>query len=509
MNYPVWHVAFGSEWLIAVIATLHVFVSHFAVGGGLFLVAAEARANRHYDPALSDWLRRHTKFFLLLTLVFGALTGVGIWFTIGLISPEATSNLIHIFVWAWAIEWVFFLVEILSIIVYAYSWDLLPKRAHWIVGWVYFAAAYLSLVVIDGILSFQLTPGKWLQTHALMDAFFNPGYLPSLLVRSLICIMLGGLYALLTLSWSKDRTLKAELAKYAAYWVWLPALGLPPAIWWLLHTLPDYHRILLRTNLFVEHFTRLQFLTAGLVVLLTFGLVWLRPRSLSRWLAVPLMVLAFGAMASTEWIREDLREPYLISGYTYINQVPVRQVEAIRQKGVLASSLWMKEEAITPENEAAVGEELFWTLCSNCHLPRKGFNALGPKLVGLDHAYVTSLVSKTDLMRAGMPPFVGNAEEAKALARFLVDNAPKDPVSNDGKAVWKRRCAQCHSIAGPFRPVAKALAGTSPGDLADLISGIDSMNDKMPAWTGNDIERKALAEYLAEACASAPKGGGK
>jgi len=221
------------------------------------------------------------------------------------------------------------------------------------------------------------------------------------------------------------------------------------------------------------------------------------------------MVLAFGAMASTEWIREDLREPYLISGYTYINQVPVRQVEAIRQKGVLASSLWMKEEAITPENEAAVGEELFWTLCSNCHLPRKGFNALGPKLVGLDHAYVTSLVSKTDLMRAGMPPFVGNAEEAKALARFLVDNAPKDPVSNDGKAVWKRRCAQCHSIAGPFRPVAKALAGTSPGDLADLISGIDSMNDKMPAWTGNDIERKALAEYLAEACASAPKGGGK
>jgi len=43
--------------------------------------------------------------------VVGAVTGVGIWFTIGLIAPEATSNLIHTFVWVWAIEWVFFLVE--------------------------------------------------------------------------------------------------------------------------------------------------------------------------------------------------------------------------------------------------------------------------------------------------------------------------------------------------------------------------------------------------------------
>ena len=36
MNYPVWDVAFGAGLLIAVVAILHVFVSHFAVGGGLF-----------------------------------------------------------------------------------------------------------------------------------------------------------------------------------------------------------------------------------------------------------------------------------------------------------------------------------------------------------------------------------------------------------------------------------------------------------------------------------------
>lgn len=502
MNYPVWLVTFGSEWIIAVIGVLHVFVSHFAVGGGLFLVVAETRAHRQYDPALLDWLKRHTRFFILLTLVFGAVSGVGIWFTIGLISPEATSNLIHTFVWVWAIEWVFFFVEILAILVYANTWDTLPEATHRLVGWIYFAAAYLSLVAIDGILSFQLTPGQWLVTHALSDGFFNPGFLPSVLVRTLICLMLGGLYALLTLSWSKDRTLKSELGRYAAYWVWLPALGLPPAVYWLLHTVPEVHRILLKTNTIVRHFGWLMALTFGLVVLLTFFLVWLRPRSLSRWTVIPIMVLALGAMAATEWVREDLREPYLISGYVYINQVPVRQQEALRQKGMLASSLWLSEAAITPENEAKVGGELFRIGCSGCHLPQRGFNALGPRLVGLDHAFASALAFRTDLMRAGMPPFPGTPDEAKAVARHLLDGAPGEPVSNDGEAVWKRRCGQCHTVSGVFRPVAEAFAGQGPDDIFETVGSIEMMSEKMPPWTGNDIERMALARYLSAACAA-------
>jgi hypothetical protein len=46
MNYPVWDVAFGAGLLMAGISILHVFVSHFAVGGGLFLVLTEKRAYR-------------------------------------------------------------------------------------------------------------------------------------------------------------------------------------------------------------------------------------------------------------------------------------------------------------------------------------------------------------------------------------------------------------------------------------------------------------------------------
>ncbi len=123
MNYPVWNVAFGAGLLMAIVAILHVFVSHFAVGGGLFLVLTERRARRRNDAALLGWLKAHTKFFVLVTVVFGAISGVGIWFTIGLVSPTATSNLIHAYVWGWAIEWVFFFVEITAALLYYYGWD--------------------------------------------------------------------------------------------------------------------------------------------------------------------------------------------------------------------------------------------------------------------------------------------------------------------------------------------------------------------------------------------------
>ena len=92
MNFPVWDVAFGGGLLMALVAGLHVFVSHFAVGGGLFLVLTERKARRNNDAALLNWLKFHSKFFVLVTVVFGAVTGVGIWFTIGLISPTATTT---------------------------------------------------------------------------------------------------------------------------------------------------------------------------------------------------------------------------------------------------------------------------------------------------------------------------------------------------------------------------------------------------------------------------------
>ena len=50
MNYPIWELP-APGLLIAAVAILHVFISHFAVGGGLLLVLAETKARREADLA--------------------------------------------------------------------------------------------------------------------------------------------------------------------------------------------------------------------------------------------------------------------------------------------------------------------------------------------------------------------------------------------------------------------------------------------------------------------------
>ena len=47
MEYPIWQLTtLGGGFWIALIATLHVYVAHFAVGGGLFLVLTERLLRR-------------------------------------------------------------------------------------------------------------------------------------------------------------------------------------------------------------------------------------------------------------------------------------------------------------------------------------------------------------------------------------------------------------------------------------------------------------------------------
>jgi len=84
LNYPVWYLpGVGGGLLIASIAIIHVFISHFAVGGGLYLVFAERKGLREKSRAILDFTRSHAKFFLLMTVVAGGVTGVAIWFIIG------------------------------------------------------------------------------------------------------------------------------------------------------------------------------------------------------------------------------------------------------------------------------------------------------------------------------------------------------------------------------------------------------------------------------------------
>ncbi len=505
MNYPVWQLPFPGGILIALVAVTHVFVSHFAIGGGAFLVLSERRAYRENDASLLAYVRKHSRFFALLTLVFGALTGVGIWFTIGLVSPEATSSLIHTFVWGWAIEWVFFFVEIISAIVYAKSWDKLPARDHLIVGWIYLVAAWLSLVVINGIITFMLTPGDWLRTKHFADGFFNPTYFPSLLLRTAICIFLAGIFGLLTVGRKSDA--REKLVRWAAQWIVLGSLLLPPLAAWYYRSIPGFSKAYLTGRLpAAEHVARgsIAFAALALLVALLFG-VW-KPRWMRTPQIVILLVLGFGVIGSFEYLRELVRKPWAIVDYIYANDVRADAVDHYREAGILKTAKFLLSE---DPDSPAYGKNIFLAQCARCH-SIDGERAMRPRVRGWDKRFAADMAAHLEVTRGTMPRFAGNEQDRVALGRYLASlNPPVAAAAGPslrphGQQVFQTRCGSCHTINGSFRPLANALRGAGAEQIEALLPVLDSMSPNMPHFSASEADAHAMAAYMAHALAEPP-----
>ena len=82
--------------------------------------------------------------------------------------------MIHIFVFGWAMEYVFFMLEIASAFIFFYYWERLDPRTHQTVGWIYAFSAWISLVLITGITAFMLNPGAWPRAPRLLGGLLQP-----------------------------------------------------------------------------------------------------------------------------------------------------------------------------------------------------------------------------------------------------------------------------------------------------------------------------------------------
>jgi mono/diheme cytochrome c family protein len=456
MNYPFWEVPFiGSGWVIGMIAIFHVMISQFAVGGGLWLPMAERKA---LAEGRQDWLeelKKHSRFFLILTGVFGTVSGVGIWFAIGLAQPEATSTLIHNFVFGWAIEWVFFLVELSTVAVYYYTWDRIPAKLHLQVGWLYAGASFCTLVIINGILTFMLTPGNtWLsvagtgaEASKFWNAFFNPTYWPSLCMRTLVCISLAGIWALVTgsrIDGDKQPELKTSYLRWTARWLVPSFLLMPLTLLWYLHQVPESQRALLSLGIStigsgtfsqVTRIVLVMIITSATIIVVTYYLAYKNPKDFTLAHATALVLLALMATGSGEEAREMLRKPYVIGRHMYSNGMRVSHVAAANRDGYLGSTMWVSHDAA---EHWARGEAMYRGQCGSCHT-LTGYRSLNKLMAGRDRESVGSFLTmlheyKPDLTyRRFMPPLTGTPEEIDALGDYLYAQA--NPSANGNPAL--------------------------------------------------------------------------
>lgn len=502
MNYPVWYLPeTGGGLLIALIAITHVFVSHFAVGGGLYLVLTERKGLRENNPDILAFTKRHAKFFMLLTMVYGGITGVGIWFIISLVQPAATSLLIHTFVYGWAAEWVWFLVEITALLVYYYTFGRMDDRIHQMVGWIYFVAAWLSLFLINGIIDFMLTPGAWIVDHNFWSGFFNPSFWPALFFRTFLSFMLAGLYAFVTCAFLKDPGFKAKMTRYSGKWALASLTLMLPCAYWYFTILPETARALVAggspTIRAAGEYALYALITTLILLLL---LTVIRPAYNNKTVAILALVPAFLLMGAFEWTREAARRPFVLNQVMYSNGVTLAQAKELQGESFLARAKWATVHETRDENLTEAGAEIFKFQCYACHTIGGLNNDILPKTATMDfpalHGYLLNVIHK----RPYMPPFLGNEQEAMALAAYIagelhgksVDPALLVAPSGQGQQLYERNCVGCHGLD----IIQEWAAGQT---LAEIVAGLESLsalNDMMENFSGTTAEKELLAGFF-------------
>jgi hypothetical protein len=445
MNYPVWELhAAGGGLLVALIAVIHVYIAHFAVGGGLLLVLTEIRARRLKSQPLLDFTRWHAKFFMLLTMVGGAVTGVGIWFTIALLNPAATSQLIHAFVFAWATEWVCFAAEIVALLVYYYGFFRLSVGDHLRVGWLYFIFAWFSLFWVNGIVDFMLTPGRWPETGSFWDGFLNPSMAPALAFRTALALVLAGLFGMVTAAWTRglDEKDRSSLVRYHARWLVAPMIAVALCAVWYWRVLPPGIRSMIAGRS-PELGPYLIALGAGSSAILVIGVLCLAgfDTNWRRVFSILLLVVGLLQVGGFEFLREGSRRPFAIYGWMYANAVPVAAREKLDREGFLPHARWVSGKTVDADHPLAAGHEIFRLQCTACHSVGGILNDILTRTQKFSRFGMDAQLNGQGKLLNYMPPFFGTVPERRALADYIVQGLHHKPMEADGVSLTAKPVA--------------------------------------------------------------------
>ncbi len=440
--YPLFEVpVVGGPILIALIAVFHILPCHLATGAFWITYFIERKAYNENRPELLEFLKKYTLFILIFCFVTGSITGVGIWFASSVTAPRAISGLIHNYVWGWATEWVFFVIEIVTIYIYYYTFEKISPKAHMRIGLLYAMAAWTSMVIITGILAFMMTPGKWPVTGGFFDGFFNQTYWPQLFTRTALMFVIGGIFGLVVAPFVKNSSARETVTRTSAKWIIGGAVFTALFATWYFYRIPASARELIVSG--YPYLKTMGFVAIGGLSLVTlFALVWAMPKplSLNPVASVVMVIVLFAGIGGFESIREIVRRPYLIPHYMYSNQIighdmPAKGVKAesalIEKEGFLKYAKFVPQEVreINQQNYLAAGKVIAKYQCLSCHTFVPNGRLSLQKL--LSNMGMESEEDIADLLDSlgdypYMPPFFGTDVEKRATAAYLAKLASPD-----------------------------------------------------------------------------------
>jgi mono/diheme cytochrome c family protein len=340
------------------------------------------------------------------------------WFTTIQVGARTIGLMIDEFHWLWATEWVWFAVEITAGYAFYRAGPRLSDRARLRLLGLYALASWMSLLWINGILSWQLTPGRWLDGDGMWAGFFNASFWPSLVFRTAVATTLGGLAGCIVINTMDiPRERKAALIRRASRFA-APIAAMPVLALWFLAILPEDSRSWLLggsmpMTMFVGVAAGASFLIGAYVIV---GLI-LQRLYINGATATLLLALAFGATAAGEFVREGARKPYTVRGVLYSTSIRPDEVAALRATGATANDPYALHSSY-PTEQLARGARTFRMLCDACHTLR-GANALVELTRTWTDDQLRLNLAKLQRTKGFMPPFAGNADDVESLVQLL------------------------------------------------------------------------------------------
>ena len=410
----------------------HVFLAQFAIGGGFLMCYLQWLAMKKQSKLARAFMDSYFKFLVLVSFVMGAVTGVAMWFTSIQVSPRTIGLMVSAFHWVWATEWTFFSLEVVSGYAFYRYGKYLNDRARMTLLVLYTVAAWFSLFWINGILSWQLTPGEWIDSGSVWVGFFNAGFWPSLLYRTVASMSIAASVGLVVVNLipGLQRSDREELVKQVATLL-IPIALMPALGFWYIQSMPEDSRAWATGgSVAMTMFFTIAVGSSALIGTYSLVALWYGRLYINGATSALLVLLAFGATAGGEFVREGVRKPFTVRGTLYSNGIYKNDIPALRLSGLSTQpgEYPLRHSDRYANDQLRQGALVFREQCSVCHT-LGGANALDELTNSWSLEQMRLNIAQLQQTKAFMPPFAGTAEEVEALVQFLVWNHADHPDS--------------------------------------------------------------------------------
>jgi mono/diheme cytochrome c family protein len=486
---PILDLFTGAGRLATAAGVVHVVALLLAAGTALLAPVLVLVARRRSDRFLLDWVRRHESSLAIWPRLAALATGLLLALAFALTSPGIAAAVARTLELPLLTAAAAGLLSLAAGVAWARG-ERLGAGARRVAGWVGALAAAKALSALTAGLAFLAAPAAGLEPAGVAALLGAPLLFGALLAAWGAAIGLAGLLVVGTAA-GEEAPFGGRTASHGAFLALGGLGGVAAGAWWLAGRLEPAQLDAVAGEV---PSAELGLAIAAVSLAALAGLLALTAHGAGRWRllrtrpwAMLLALLAVAGVAGGDAVVTGVRLPWAIGsgrqGALYANGLTPAEVERARAEGLRVGG----------------GREIFQRACANCHLT--GDYSLRPLLGGLPAASITPVLLRLHKLPGHMPPFPGSREDAAALANHLAASdgtgaGPLPPQPPElvaaGRRVLERRCLGCHRDV----PLAPRVVGWSAGFAFEVLGRLPRLAAGMPAFPGDEAERRALAAYL-------------